>query len=806
MDLSVISKIRQVKEQEHTTLNLSSSRLTRLPDEVFDLTNVEVIILDGNQLKTIPREVAHLPKLRELYARYNSITSVPPEIGKLQRLEIINFYHNKLFELPEETGDLIQLRCLYLAYNELQTLPRAIGRLTRLSVMDISSNQLEDLPRGIGKLETLSTLYLSSNKLEVLPPEIGDLTALTNLDVSRNRLIKIDDNLGRLTSLTHLNLDGNRIESLPKNMSRLTSLNVLTLQNNHLSIPLEILEQDPSEIIHFIERDSQGLPSEKMSRETKVLVLGEGGAGKTSLVNQLIYGRFYDYEKKTEGISIKHWKPKAKKNKNAFNVWDFGGQELMHATHQFFFTRRSVYIIVIDGRQDEHAWRVEYWLRLVESYAPESAVIIALNKADIARPTIDQASLCCRYPSIASFLSISCRSGAGIPAIRAAIIDCARKIVGEDVIPAKWASVKRHIEASGSDTMSVVRFRRLCEIEGVFSQRSQDILLQFLHDSGVVVNFMGSINTREITILNPIWITKAIYGIMNSYVVFSKSGILQVRDLADILGHSNYPEDTHPFILTVMENFEIAFRWNNDSYLIPDLLSKDPPVNKRSGFNSVACEYVYDFLPSSVIVRLITRAHKLFENLQPWREGFLCSLRSVNIEVVAHNYDRAIKVSAAGDPATVRDAFTIMRSQLYEINSSIPRIRATERVYTCPDLEAPIDRTYLECLDNKGINEYVAPGKFILRSVSDALHCIGLDDVASLRQRIETLQKIRKLRHEKLAFLEEQFVVIVDPSQKFQVSREIETEIRALVEIDSQIATVTERIIKNEDESVDESC
>lgn len=33
------------------------------------------------------------------------------------------------------------------------------------------------------------------------------------------------------------------------------------------------------------------------------------------------------------------------------HVWDFGGQEIMHATHQFFLTERSLYLLVLSGRQ-----------------------------------------------------------------------------------------------------------------------------------------------------------------------------------------------------------------------------------------------------------------------------------------------------------------------------------------------------------------------------------------------------------------------------------------------------------------------
>ena len=34
-------------------------------------------------------------------------------------------------------------------------------------------------------------------------------------------------------------------------------------------------------------------------------------------------------------------------------MWDFGGQEIYHATHQFFLTRRSLYVLVDDTRKDD---------------------------------------------------------------------------------------------------------------------------------------------------------------------------------------------------------------------------------------------------------------------------------------------------------------------------------------------------------------------------------------------------------------------------------------------------------------------
>ncbi len=45
----------------------------------------------------------------------------------------------------------------------------------------------------------------------------------------------------------------------------------------------------------------------------------------------------------------------------------------MHATHQFFLTRRSLYIVVLDSRKDE---KIEYWLKHVKTFGGDSPVLV----------------------------------------------------------------------------------------------------------------------------------------------------------------------------------------------------------------------------------------------------------------------------------------------------------------------------------------------------------------------------------------------------------------------------------------------
>lgn len=46
----------------------------------------------------------------------------------------------------------------------------------------------------------------------------------------------------------------------------------------------------------------------------------------------------------THGIGISQWPVTIGKDTVRLHVWDFGGQEIQHATHQFFLTRSEVFM------------------------------------------------------------------------------------------------------------------------------------------------------------------------------------------------------------------------------------------------------------------------------------------------------------------------------------------------------------------------------------------------------------------------------------------------------------------------------
>lgn len=104
--------------QSGNTLDLSNQNLTKVPDSVFNKTNLEVLNVSNNQLTgALQAEIRKLQNLRVLNASNNRMTGVPAEIGQLQNLEVLDLSNNSLTGLPNELGNLKNLKTLNISGN-----------------------------------------------------------------------------------------------------------------------------------------------------------------------------------------------------------------------------------------------------------------------------------------------------------------------------------------------------------------------------------------------------------------------------------------------------------------------------------------------------------------------------------------------------------------------------------------------------------------------------------------------------------------------------------------------------------------
>ncbi len=363
-----------------------------------------------------------------------------------------------LVTLPEAIGQVTSLQELYLSDNHLTALPEAIGQLTSLQRLWLTNNQLTALPEAIGRLTDLQKLFLAYNQLTALPDAIGRLTNLIKLYLERNQLTALPETIGRLTSLQELRVQDNQLTALPESISQLSSLQKLWLHDNEsLGIPPDILgptvldarwrdrtPTPPAQILAYYFRTRT---ASRPLNEAKVILVGRGEVGKTSLVSRLIRDEFNPGEPKTHGINIIPWKGKRRAETLTLHVWDFGGQEIMHATHQFFFTERALYLLVLNGRQGQEDAEAEYWLELIRNFGGNSPVLVIMNKVAQHPFDVNRSSLQARFLNIKGFIHTDCAERIGLKELRQAI---AREVKRSLI----WVPSSRR---SGSRSRSVSR-------------------------------------------------------------------------------------------------------------------------------------------------------------------------------------------------------------------------------------------------------------------------------------------------------------------------------------------------------------
>ena len=575
--------------------------------------------------------------------------------------------------------------------------------------------------------------------------------------VSRGRLESLPTEIGQLTNLQNLLLIDNRLESLPTEIGQLTNLQTLDLRDNpDLGIPPEILGPEelhrspnaPAEVLEYYFAARQ---ASRPLHEAKLLIVGQGGVGKTSLVRRLIEDEFNEHEQKTEGINIERWTVAAHPQEGAtkpdaniqVNIWDFGGQEIMHATHQFFLTKRSLYVLVLDARGGEHEGRLYYWLKIIQSYGDDSPVLVVINKSDAHKLDLAKNRLTQDYaPNIKGFFPVSCKTSNGLDRLQAAITQHINALPHvHDEVPATYFAVKETLETRAEEENFLDRseYLDICGQKGLDKPKNQRQLLRFLHDLGTVLHFDdpdAPYDIHQTQILNPKWVTDGVYKIINNNALMKAGGVLRFRDLPGVLNDPTcYPDDRQKFIIGMMHKFELCFSFPGETgkrLLVPELLPVDePPLLPDGNTEGVLhFQYHYRVLPEGIIPRFIVRSHV---NLRPgaaWRRGCVLDLEGNQVVVRGDIEENRIYIAVIGPPTTRRQALFLVRQTFKGIHSTIPAMEVSEFVCASGEPKTLFSYNNLRDSERQGVEEIVGEGqKFRVRDL--------LDGVSTPEQRAE---------------------------------------------------------------------
>lgn len=523
----------------------------------------------------------------------------------LPGLEKLELRQEQLRQLPE-LGHCVRLREILLTDSAIRTLGTLPAGLCHL---DLSGTTIRQIPESIRGLKQLKRLDLSRTKLAQLPVWLADLKLPVCTDVS-------DAQEGIFCRQTKV--EGVDMFAIPKKLSWLKE---------------------------WLEMQQPG--TRKPPNEIKVVFLGDGEAGKSLLVQRLLADgeKIEDYDgESTPGIAIHNRTMQLEENRTVMvHYWDYGGQEILYTMHRVFMTARTLYVVVLNARNDTQDHRARHWLQFINAVVKEPRVLLVLNKVDQnPRASLNETELRLKYPGLCGVVKLSARED-DRETFNERLTDVIREQIRafdslQNPIPALWHRVKQELEGLGDKYIRGPDFDEICErLEISDEENKREDLLDLMCDMGVVFR-CGKERARDYVLLQPEWVTNAIYMILFNKHEDIRNGIISYKQIRDCLQgktakgekhwHTKagitYNVDEVHYILDVMRSHDLSFALSDGREFIPMLCDRNAsPLVREYVDDPLAVEIWWQFecLPESLLFQLMVNQYKKLDPDHVWMTG-----------------------------------------------------------------------------------------------------------------------------------------------------------------------------------------
>ncbi|MFZ1426911.1 MAG: leucine-rich repeat domain-containing protein, partial [Geminicoccaceae bacterium] len=556
--------------------------------------------------------LAGLTALQSLDCSRTQVTGLSPLAG-LAALQRLTCWSTQVMDLGPLAG-LTALQSLDCSRTQVTDLGPLAG-LTALQSLDCSDTQVTDLGPLAG-LTALQSLNCWSTQVTDLGPLAG-LIALQSLNCSRTQVTNLGP-LAGLTALQSLNCSGCRLRRNYPEIWFKESMHELYLYKSHVpDVPAEVLSQSTFENCstllraHLVDANAGAF----VITDFKLLLLGNGHAGKTQIRHRLCRRDFEEAWDSTHGVRVESAAFAAAEadSEIKLHIWDFGGQDIYHGTHALF-VRSAAVAMLVWARDTENAdeyerdglrfrnHRLQYWAEFARRQGhADSPVLVVQTKCDrvedevrvfpIPAATIGALPYCKQ-------LHYSARNDRGRAALDEALRDAITWLrdpvrLGAPRIGAGRVRVRRRLEElRDADaalpvaerrhrTLNQQEFRQLCEEAGGVS--SPDHLLLYLSHAGVVFYRQGLFDDR--IVLDQAWALDAIYAVFQRERCYQQLLWMRgrfTRAMLELLVWQEHGLEEQNLFLSMMRSCGICFvhREAGDAteYVAPDLLPERATV------------------------------------------------------------------------------------------------------------------------------------------------------------------------------------------------------------------------------------
>lgn len=411
------------------SLNLAHNSFHKIPKVLACLgTNLQRLNLSYNNLKYMGHIGEYPATLRQLDLSHNRIERWFYTPGDNTNVKLSCFGGMNDDGLPCGTCPTSEPAT---GAGDNKCVHKRHARVENLKTLLLSGNLLKTINVGVDEItvedgDTATGGGTGSSTGSTVEPSVPRKLAgrnlwfpnVTMIDLSENRLKEVTPRVSELTNLSVLNLSGNaEVTDLPPQMGLLNRMWNLNTTGCNLQEPLKsMIESKRCKTMDIIGYLKSVLEDAKTYSRMKLMVVGIQGIGKTSLLNQLrqegsqkpaqqdhwakrMGAASKNSNQKsgkpisTVGVDIGSWVLDMKGSRSnsgnsygpvIFRTWDFGGQREYYATHLYFLTRRSLYLVVwniCDGEKGLN--EIVQWLVNIQARAPNSPVIIVGTHYDL---------------------------------------------------------------------------------------------------------------------------------------------------------------------------------------------------------------------------------------------------------------------------------------------------------------------------------------------------------------------------------------------------------------------------------------
>ncbi|EFN82819.1 Leucine-rich repeat serine/threonine-protein kinase 2 [Harpegnathos saltator] len=649
-----------------TSLNLAHNLFNSIPVALPCLA-VSLVRLNMayNSLRSMSHITSYPASLKQLDLSNNQITRWPslPQIDSSDSMEQANTAcycpatnaqspivpSNR--QTPTSMRDIVlQSVCTHrrhLRLENLRTLILANNLLNRIQLTSVDDGEMPSFEDENVDKDSKTSGGPSGSKSYLLFPNVS------MLDISNNQLREIPHNIYELSNLSVLNISGNNeIVELPPQMGLLGRLWNLNTQGCRLQEPLKsMIESKKYKTMDVIGYLKSILEDAKAYARMKLMIVGIQGIGKTSLLEQLRQEGEVPNKKKasehwakrmgnkninaktakgttisTVGVDIGDWiyekKVRGQSSHGAvyFRTWDFGGQREYYATHQYFLSKRSLYLVVwriTDGFKGVS--EIFQWLVNIQSRAPNSPVIIVGTHYDVSYEhseglqqyirdkfinVVDAEK--CGLPKVMETIEVSCKTRHNIKMLCNLIYDVvfslrspgSKELLLEQKVPASYLALEDVVIQLAHD-------RKLSGLDPVLkadqyyaavnnelqklhrSFRDPAELHQatlFLHENGIILHYDDA-TLKDLYFLDPQWLCDMLAHVVTIREInpFARSGIMKLDDIQHVFKSSTISSiDTQGYIVNLLNKFEVALTWDCRTLLIPSLLPTEEDILRNN--------------------------------------------------------------------------------------------------------------------------------------------------------------------------------------------------------------------------------